>query len=601
MCGLSKAILLIPVSLAHYRQLSTAGIVARMGTRAPRSVADDIRSRSAEQLQALISNRPDLVNPMPADLAELAARVTNPTSVRMALDNLDARQLRLLQELSANSAVRPLAEFVQASTIEPARIQELWDRALLWGQPPNGAEAVLFVAGPVRTILGEAFGGVSAAGDEGDQDSGDNQVWVESASEHSEAIEVVSVGTREAGQVNASQVAMHAAVLVDDVAHWIQSTCPSLRKSGGLGVRELTALAGDLELDAEQAGFWLELSAQAGFLGLATVDSWGADFAIVLAESFDAWSHLNFSNQWLELVRVWSTTDSAPQLINTETPEGERVNALSGKAKQSSSPSVRMAVLRALADVDSGQGLSESGVQQVARQRFPRLDQTLRQDAAWQALVEGEWLGVVARVRAQGVPDTFFLTELGRAWLHAHGLGEEVDDADDAVAKLFPAEVDQVIAQADMTLVVPGPPAAGLRKLLSQVAHRESTGGATVYRLTPATLRTALKLGADPQEILAELSLKSLTPIPQPMQYLISDSAKSTPDDTDPNSDSNSGAGSEATGRLRAQRSLDGYTSVVGNSKAGFGVPLSADRAEVLAVTLWGTGPGRRGSQEAKT
>jgi len=39
-----------------------------------RSLADDIRSRSDEQLTALVLSRPDLARPAPSDLTSLAAR-----------------------------------------------------------------------------------------------------------------------------------------------------------------------------------------------------------------------------------------------------------------------------------------------------------------------------------------------------------------------------------------------------------------------------------------------------------------------------------------------------------------------------------------------
>lgn len=535
-------------------------------------------------------NRPDLVNPPPGDLTDLAARVTNPTSVRMALDNLDTRQLTLLQELCSHVGFGSLGQHIQHREIESVRLHELWDRALIWGQPPDSSEAALFVAGPVRAILDEAFGKGATAGDSEVYETADHNQSQELVSELREIAPIAAADSSLSGHIDASQIATHAVILVDDVARWIRSTRPILRKGGGIGVRELTALSNELELDVNQASFWLELSAHAGFFGLATTDSWGSESDVVLTESFDAWSHLSFAEQWLEILRVWSATDLAPQLINTETQEGYRINALSGKAVLPVSLSVRMTVLRALSKLATGYGLSESGIHQVVEQRYPRLDPNIRQNTVAQAILESQWLGILSSSGATGATEILCLTSLGRTWIDSRAPEPNSDTTDrpqDEVAAHFPGEVDHMITQADMTFVVPGPPAPELRRLLGLIAHRESTGGATVYRLTPETLRTSMALGVDSQEILADLEDKSLTPVPQPMQYLVSDAAKSALVAGDSNSNG-VGEGDPGLAALnRAQRSLDGYAAAVGNSMAGFGVAPSPDRARELATTLW--------------
>ena len=54
-----------------------------------------------------------------------------------------------------------------------------------------------------------------------------------------------------------------------------------------------------------------------------------------------------------------------------------------------------------------------------------------------------------------------------------------------AARKLMPAATEEFLAQADLTLVVPGPPSPSLRGLLNLIADVESTGGDVVYRVTP--------------------------------------------------------------------------------------------------------------------
>ena len=56
----------------------------------PRSLADDLRRRDDQALTQLLKNRPDLVNPVPADLRALAARATGAPSMTRALDLFNA-------------------------------------------------------------------------------------------------------------------------------------------------------------------------------------------------------------------------------------------------------------------------------------------------------------------------------------------------------------------------------------------------------------------------------------------------------------------------------------------------------------------------------
>ena len=62
-----------------------------------RSLAEDIRSRSEEELAELLRRRPDLTRPAPADLTALAARAATVASTTRAVDHLDATHLAVLE------------------------------------------------------------------------------------------------------------------------------------------------------------------------------------------------------------------------------------------------------------------------------------------------------------------------------------------------------------------------------------------------------------------------------------------------------------------------------------------------------------------------
>ncbi|MFD0803881.1 helicase, partial [Streptomonospora algeriensis] len=70
------------------------------GGRAPTFTAW-LRNRTDAQLAALFALRPDLVTPVPADIAALAARATARPAVLRVLDRLDRFGLQVLEGLVA--------------------------------------------------------------------------------------------------------------------------------------------------------------------------------------------------------------------------------------------------------------------------------------------------------------------------------------------------------------------------------------------------------------------------------------------------------------------------------------------------------------------
>src|SRR3712207_8023794 len=69
----------------------------------PATLAAWLRTRSDEQLAALLAARPDVARPAPSDVVALASRLAVPVSVDRALDELDAATLQVLD-------VAPLAD-----------------------------------------------------------------------------------------------------------------------------------------------------------------------------------------------------------------------------------------------------------------------------------------------------------------------------------------------------------------------------------------------------------------------------------------------------------------------------------------------------------
>jgi Helicase conserved C-terminal domain len=130
------------------------------GTSAPRSLADDLRARSDDELAELLRARPDLVTPVPVDIAQLASRATTRASVVRALDRLDRFDLQVVDALAVLSEPTTPTALRRAlgvtATVANGAIERLWAKALVWGgtQSPRLVRAAHGVLGPFPAGLG---------------------------------------------------------------------------------------------------------------------------------------------------------------------------------------------------------------------------------------------------------------------------------------------------------------------------------------------------------------------------------------------------------------------------------------------------------------
>ncbi|WP_295014121.1 helicase-associated domain-containing protein [uncultured Microbacterium sp.] len=137
-------------------------------------------------------------------------------------------------------------------------------------------------------------------------------------------------------------------------------------------------------------------------------------------------------------------------------------------------------------------------------------------DPSWPARAEG----LLREARLLGlVADTGEETP----WATAARRGESPDPA--ALAGFVPAEVDRIFLQNDLTAIAPGPLLPALDLRLRGMAARESASQASSYRFTADTLSGALSAGETAEGITAFLEGISLTGVPQPLRYLLAQSA----------------------------------------------------------------------------
>jgi hypothetical protein len=291
--------------------------------------------------------------------------------------------------------------------------------------------------------------------------------------------------------------------LLDDCA----GTPVAVLKTGGVGVRELRRLARTAGCGEREVRLWLELAYVAGLVAPVRDQ-------VLPTEEYDEWCATEPAGRLVPLLRAWLRLPAAP-MAASPVDGGPPPAALVRDPAGLYAYDLRSQVLDATSDLPDGHGLADAAaVEAVLYWRAPMLVGVVPDSGE---LIAGLWqeaalLGVIAHGT---------LTTLGRTLIDRTG------DLDEVAARLLPAAVRTALFQADLTAVVPGVPAADLAALLDAAADRESRGGATTWRFSPASVRRALDAGRDGPALLAELrGFASGTALPQPLTYLIGDVAR---------------------------------------------------------------------------
>lgn len=119
--------------------MRSTGTVERMGSKPgePRSLADDLRARTDDELAALLRARPDLSAPVPVDISQLASRAATRASVVRALDRLDRFTLQVVDALLLQPGPAGVADVQSllgaAADDVAAALTTLRAQALTWG------------------------------------------------------------------------------------------------------------------------------------------------------------------------------------------------------------------------------------------------------------------------------------------------------------------------------------------------------------------------------------------------------------------------------------------------------------------------------------
>ena len=516
------------------------------------SFTEELRGRSDEQFIVLFTLRPDLISPVPTDVMALAARATSMPSLMRARESLDKFRLDILSALCSIEEPIALSQIASITTVESASaLNSLWELALVYKDGEG-----FRIPTNVRTLVGEypAGLGVKSAksvdfasienAPKGAKETIEKLVWgppkgqIANIKKAPPAIdwllengflvpfdsqtvllprevamhfrggkvfkdlqptmpEVIGV-TRKQKAADLAAISNISTFVrwAEELGHNWSDEPPAALRSGGLGVRDLKRTAEHLGVTEICAAFVAELLYVGGLIVIDTDDQ------ILPTSQFDIWLTKSVEEQWLVLVSLWLETSRVSGLVGKG--DSKNVAALGPELDRGGVQILKKTILGLL---KNNPGIDPT-LHSISVALTWLLPTRANRDYIQWILREAEWLGLTG----QGA-----LSSFGLALISHQELGVE---------NALPKPVDHILIQADNSAVAPGPLTLELANAIGTIADIESRGGASVYRFSETSIRRGLDHGQTGDQIKDFLKKISKTPMPQPLEYLITDIAK---------------------------------------------------------------------------
>ena len=515
--------------------------------------ADELRARSDEDLASLFQYRPDLLSPVPNDFSSLAARASSTPSLVRALDCLNLWHYQIIEAACLLPEPFKKSELMLITSEETAfALDYLWQMGLLYkegnnfrtltnlkllfGNEPAGLGPVSggkvdfsklrdipkasadvltkLTWGPPRGAItnikkpGSAIGWLLENNILVALDSHtvalprEFGIKLRGGKIHKELLTKAGdlVGKKiEQKQIDLAAIANISTILrwCEELLHNLSDEPPTALRNGGIGVRDLKRIAEHLGVDEVCAGFVAELCYLGG---LVVIDP---DDQILPTSAFDIWLTKSAEERWYSLVVLWLDTSRVSGLIGKVIDKN--IAPLGPELDRAGASLIRRTTLKVLLE-NLKTAPQLASLQKIVRWWNP---QRANDDFVEWNLREAEWLGIT-----------------GQGGLSTFGSNLLTEEAVLGVETSLPKPVDHILIQADNSAVAPGPLTAELSAEMGTIADIESRGGATVYRFSEASIRRGLDHGKTGDQIRSFLIKTSKTPMPQPLDYLITDVAK---------------------------------------------------------------------------
>ncbi|MGW1539346.1 helicase-associated domain-containing protein [Streptomyces sp. NPDC002309] len=318
------------------------------------------------------------------------------------------------------------------------------------------------------------------------------------------SVRAVSVPPREVDH-EASAAATAFAAHAASVLSACSVTTPTRLKSGGIGARELARVGKAAQAEDAVVRLALETAYAAGLLNQ------DGD-RVAPTEAYDAWAQQEPPEQFAVLLQAWRDLPLTPTQARDE--DDKALPALAGAPPCDGCVQARLGLPAAAERLPGRQGATvATDLGPLIAWHRPLAHASPQDGTPFATLIrEAEILGVLARGT---------LSALG-----IHLFTGDAEALDIECRRLLPSATSTARIGADLTAVVTGTPSARLASLLDSLADRETSGTASVWRFSAAGIRRAMDAGHTPAGITADLAAVAAGALPQPLSYLINDTAR---------------------------------------------------------------------------